>query len=180
MMSNYKKQQGAVLVISLFILAVITMFSITGMRTSTIEEKLSANLRDRTVAFQASELGLTAGETFLAGIAGIGAITGTNGLYTAAQPEPDYESAATWTNTQSAANIQLDGAGSVTITPQYIVKHMGETEGPNTVSGNINVIGGGQQIVNDKLQIFKVVSRSRGLSPNAIVTLQTYYTRSAL
>ena len=180
MISNYKKQKGAVLVISLFILAVITMFSITGMRTSTIEEKLSSNLRDRTVAFQAAERGLAAGETWLAGIAGIGAITGSNGLLTVAQPEPDYSDYSVWTGVQNAAPIQLDGGGSITITPQYIIKHLGETEGPNTVSGNINVIGGGQQIVNDKLQIFKVVSRSQGLTPNAVVTLQTYYTRSAL
>ena len=62
---NKQKQSGAVLVISLLILSVITMISAMGMKTATIEEKLASNVRDRTIAFQSAERGLVLAEAWV-------------------------------------------------------------------------------------------------------------------
>ena len=61
-MKIYNKQTGAVLVISLIILLVMTVLGITSLRSATMEEKMSGNSFDRSIAFQAAEAALRAGE----------------------------------------------------------------------------------------------------------------------
>ncbi|MEE9397870.1 MAG: PilX N-terminal domain-containing pilus assembly protein, partial [Methylococcales bacterium] len=48
-------QQGAVLVVGLVTLLVLTLLGITGMRTSIMEEKMSANLISQNIALQAAD-----------------------------------------------------------------------------------------------------------------------------
>ncbi|MCX7100437.1 MAG: PilX N-terminal domain-containing pilus assembly protein, partial [Methylobacter sp.] len=51
-------QSGAVLIISLIMLLLLTLIGTTAMQTSTLEEKMAGNLRDRDIAFQAAESAL--------------------------------------------------------------------------------------------------------------------------
>lgn len=53
-----KRQAGAVLVISLFILVVITLIGVSAIQTTTLEEKMTGNMRDHDLAFQAAESAL--------------------------------------------------------------------------------------------------------------------------
>jgi type IV pilus assembly protein PilX len=55
---NLKVQQGATLIVSLVILAVITLLGVASMRSSNLELKMAASARDRSVAFQAAESAL--------------------------------------------------------------------------------------------------------------------------
>jgi type IV pilus assembly protein PilX len=50
-----KKQSGAALVVSLVILAVITIMGVAGMQDATLQMKISASQRDRALAFEAAE-----------------------------------------------------------------------------------------------------------------------------
>ena len=59
------QQRGSVLVVSLLILLVMTLLGITAMSTTTLEEKMAGNLRDKGIAFQAAEAALRDGETDL-------------------------------------------------------------------------------------------------------------------
>ncbi len=58
-------QRGAVLVVSLLILLVMTLIGVAGIGTSSLEEKMAANHRDRELAFQAAEYALREGERFV-------------------------------------------------------------------------------------------------------------------
>lgn len=60
--TNHKKQRGVVIVVALVMLLAMTILSVTSMTTSTLEEKMSANLRDREIALQAAEAALRYGE----------------------------------------------------------------------------------------------------------------------
>lgn len=51
-------QRGATLIVSLVILAVITVLGIASMRSSNLQLKMAASARDRAVAFQAAESAL--------------------------------------------------------------------------------------------------------------------------
>jgi len=55
-------QHGAVLVVSLLMLLVMTILGIAGMGTSNLEQRMAANNYDRNIAFQAAELALRDGE----------------------------------------------------------------------------------------------------------------------
>lgn len=51
-------QSGAVLVMSLVILLVLTIIGVAAMRTSSLEERMAGNIQEATHAFQAAESGL--------------------------------------------------------------------------------------------------------------------------
>ena len=56
------KQRGAVLVVGLIILVVLTLLSVQGMRSNLAQERMGSNMRERNVAFQAAEAALRVGE----------------------------------------------------------------------------------------------------------------------
>lgn len=58
-------QSGAVLFAALIIFAVVTVIGVAAIQTTTLEEKMAGNLRDQTLAFQAAEAALRAGESWL-------------------------------------------------------------------------------------------------------------------
>lgn len=64
--TSYANQSGAALIVSLIILAVVTILGITSMQGSNTELKLAASMRDRGVAFEAAEAALAIIETQLA------------------------------------------------------------------------------------------------------------------
>jgi type IV pilus assembly protein PilX len=51
-------QHGAVLIMSLVILMILTLLGITAMSTSSLQEKMSGNAQETTRAFEAAESGL--------------------------------------------------------------------------------------------------------------------------
>jgi type IV pilus assembly protein PilX len=65
---SHRRQNGAVLIISLFILLIMTLVGITSMSTTSLEEKMAGNMRDKNIALQASEAALEDGEGWLASL----------------------------------------------------------------------------------------------------------------
>lgn len=53
-----QKQSGATFVTGLIFLVVLTLFGVTAMKTASMEERMSGNLRDRNLALQAAEMTL--------------------------------------------------------------------------------------------------------------------------
>ena len=51
-------QRGAVLIVSLILLAVLTLLGLSTMSTTSLEEKMAANTQESTRAFQIAETGL--------------------------------------------------------------------------------------------------------------------------
>lgn len=60
------RQQGATLIVSLVILAVVTLLGVASMRNSNLELRMAASARDRAVAFQRAETALVRIERKLA------------------------------------------------------------------------------------------------------------------
>ena len=56
---------GAVLILGLVVLLVITMLGITGMRTTVMQERMAGNLRQNHTALQAAEAALQAGLAYI-------------------------------------------------------------------------------------------------------------------
>lgn len=53
-----QKQQGIVIIMALVILMILSILGVSSMTSSTMEERMSSNVRDRHVAFQAAEAAL--------------------------------------------------------------------------------------------------------------------------
>jgi len=73
------RQRGAALIIGLIFLVILTLVGVTAMQTTTLEEHIAGNNRDRNVAFQAAEVVLRDGERDIvcSNAAGTGACTRT-------------------------------------------------------------------------------------------------------
>jgi type IV pilus assembly protein PilX len=64
-MQSYRKQSGAALAVSLIMLIMLAILSTAGIRTSILEEKMSQNLQNSEIAFQAAEVALKGAENWL-------------------------------------------------------------------------------------------------------------------
>ena len=53
-----QREGGAVLIISMIFLIIMTLLAVTGMTTTSLEEKMASNAQESTRAFQAAETGL--------------------------------------------------------------------------------------------------------------------------
>mgnify|MGYP006172658039 CR=1 FL=1 len=71
------RQSGATLIVSLVILAVVTLLGVASMRASNLELRMAASARDRSVAFQAAEAALIKLEKDLIGEPGVAPLYGT-------------------------------------------------------------------------------------------------------
>jgi len=58
-------QQGAVLIVSLILLLILTLVGVSGMKMTSLEERMSGNYKDHEMAFQAAEAALVEAENFL-------------------------------------------------------------------------------------------------------------------
>lgn len=59
------REKGAALVVSLILLLIMTIIGVTSLRTTTLEEKMAGNMRDKSLAFQAAEAALRDAEIVL-------------------------------------------------------------------------------------------------------------------
>ncbi|MCC5885421.1 MAG: hypothetical protein JJT88_03185 [Gammaproteobacteria bacterium] len=75
-----ERQQGVALFLALVVLLIITVLGVSGLQTTTLEERMAANSRDRDLAFQAAEAALLDAERFL-NSAVIGDFNNANGRY---------------------------------------------------------------------------------------------------
>lgn len=164
-LSTSKQQNGAVLAVSLVILLLVTIIGVTATQVTGLEEKMSANMRDRNMAFQAAEAALRAGETFLTQ-ATLPAFTaaGTNGLYTqgsTSAPGPN----ANWNNFNTVA-YNYD-ANLLATAPRYFIQRL-----PNVESGASLDAG-----TYDQNELYRVTAKGVGGTSSAVVVLQSVYKR---
>ncbi len=54
-MNNFKKNKGAVMVMSLSVLLILTMLAVSSMNSSMLEERMASNAQSKSITFQATE-----------------------------------------------------------------------------------------------------------------------------
>ncbi len=60
-----RNQRGVALFISLVLLLVLTIIGVSAVQTTSMEERMARNTHDSVLAFEAAEVALRTGETFL-------------------------------------------------------------------------------------------------------------------
>lgn len=168
-----RRQRGAVLVVSLVILLVITMIAAGSMRGTILEEKMAGNTRDRNLAFQAAESAVREAEIFIDSVASLGAFPGSGGLYGLVDAEPDYSAETTWADASN--HVDADSAYGAYQAPKYYIKHYTTVTG---TEGALNLSGYGDNKGTGDVTVFRIVSRATGGSAeSAEVLLRSYYGR---
>lgn len=168
------RERGAVLVVSLIMLLIVTMIAVSSMQGTVMEEKMAGNSRDRNLAFQTAESAVREAETYVEGLASMGSFTGSSGLYGLTDSEPDYANAATWSDT--ANHVVGSAPHDSYAAPQYFIKHFTIVKGS---AGALNMSGYGDNKGTGDLTVFTVTARGTGASAeSAEVILRSYYGRT--
>ena len=118
-MTTIKKQSGAVLIIGLVLVMVLTILVLASVRSTVLQQKMATNLRDRDLTFQAAETALKAGEEYLRTTDPLPVFNNNNGIYTFNNART-FSQDADWVNLNTATpSLSLH---QVPITPEYIIE----------------------------------------------------------
>jgi len=166
------RERGAVLILSLMILVLMTVFGISTMDTNILEEKMAGNMRDRNLAFQAAESALRVAEGWIAARADVSISAGGTGpIWDIKVPDaaPNNgipwwdEQPEAWWDANGVANAGGDVLTGVAAQPAYIIEKLPEDEGP--------VLG---PLEEDNIYL-QVTARGVGGSDTTVVILQSVY-----
>ena len=167
------REQGAVLVVSLIILLVVTMIAVSSMQGTVLQEKMAGNTRDRNVAFQSAESAVREAEDFIESVVSLGSFAGAGGLYGETNIPPLYYSPATWSD-PSQHIVATDTYGSYEA-PRYYIKHRTTVVG---TEGAMNLSGYGDNKGTGDVSVFRITGRGTGSGPDsAEVILRSQYGR---
>ncbi len=173
------RQRGAILVFCLVFLAVLTTLGVTGMESTILEERMSGNMRDYSLAFQAAESALKNGEAWLETQVTL-PITSTDGSTTVwleDSMDPDAADGAYWwdhANINPAwwtANADAGaGVADVAAQPLYLIEDY-----HTATSGQSIGIGGGEITV--PREFHRITARGVGAATTTMVTLQSTFVK---
>ena len=167
------RQRGAVLVLSLIFLLVVTMIAIGSMRDTVLEEKMAGNTRDRNLAFQSAESAVREAELFIEGVVSLGNFGTTSGLYGRTTIEPAFYAPSTWSD--AAYHVVAGTDYGSYEAPRYMIKHFTTVVG---TEGAMNMSGYGDNKGSGDVTIFKITARATGGSADsAEVILRSQYGR---
>lgn len=168
---SVNNERGAVLIVSLMILVILTLLGITAMQTTTFQEKMAGNMRSREMAFQAAEAALRQGEAVLraGGVLDFKSVANNSGLYLApaAGKDPWWTTVA-W-DASDSVSIDRDIEGTVA-RPRYIIEELGVAQ-----TSTFKNIAAGTPL--PQLRNYRVTARGVGGTASAVAILQSTYVR---
>lgn len=169
-------QRGAVLIVALVLLLVLTVLGTAGIRDTAMEERMAGNFRDHAAALEAAETALRDGEGRLASTAIYNGMLfdGSDGTYevlvTSHSHVPDDGSTHFGLSVDASV---LTGGGELLVNavPQYYIEKLPEIELPSSD------LTRGFQDQAPRVHYYRVTSKAKGISPRTEVILQSTYFR---
>jgi len=180
-LNESRHERGVVLIFSLFILLILTAIGLAASSTSMFEQRMSGNLLDQDMAFQAAESGLRMGEAVVEGLTSVN--RGTAACDASSTPCIStinsvnggvFSNSATlpWGDIYTfSASTFPSGTGEVNTDPEYVVEY--DTNLPDTNSSL--GVGTGRSIPGS--DFYRVTARGTGMTDNAQVVVQSVYAR---
>lgn len=165
------QQKGAVLVVSLIILLVLTLIAISVLQSSVVEQKISFHYQDANIALQSVDAAQRQVENLIDGLADTSGFINQNGLYESGQT-PDPYLASTWTGTVSSV-LTLPNFGADP--PRYFIERVQTLENG---AMSLNIYNYGQNPQPGSVTLFRIVTYSTGRSGDAQTIAQSFYART--
>ncbi len=166
-------ERGAVLVVSMIFLMIITLIAIGSIRDTVLEEKMAGNTRDRNIAFQSAESGVREAEQFIEGITSLGDFDSAPGLYGRTAVEPEFWNDAVWQS--QGQHVVAESEYGAYAPPRYMVKHVTTVTG---TEGALNMSGYGDNKGTGDVTVFRITVRGTGgNADSAEVILRSQYGR---
>lgn len=164
-------QRGAVLIVSLVFMLILTVVCAASMQSATLQERMAGNAKDVNMAFQAAEAALREAEQLLSAVS-LATFNGSNGLYLSCANPSDTKPACAepaWSDPTSSGWFALNNAvPNVSKQPEYIIEELSVSD-PNA------------PLVSDQpvqsISFYRVTARGFGASDRSMVVLSTTFRR---
>jgi type IV pilus assembly protein PilX len=164
-----RSQAGAVLIVSLVLLLVLTILGVSGVQNTTMEERMAGNYRDRFSAFQAAEAALRVGEravgvytTFIAMD-----FDGSDGTF----DSDKFTGSADPMDPDNYVNVSAATISGVAATPEFFIERV-----PKVPLSNSSLVVGFQGASKD-VQYYRITGKGTGSGGRAEVILQSTFHR---
>lgn len=180
------RQRGVALIIALVLLVVATLIGLAASRGTMLQERMSGNTFDRSLAFQRAESALRAAEVVISANWQIATLNGVD-CWTGAPPtqcpivpaDAFTGTSALWNNVTGTYNINSALSAG---TPQYQIHLIGTGTAENSfgTADNANSANYGNNAAPDNVAFYRVTARSSDPTLSggrAIVVLQTMVRR---
>jgi type IV pilus assembly protein PilX len=174
------RQKGAVLIFCLVFLAILTMLGVSGMESTILEERMSGNMRDYTLAFQAAESALKNAEAWLVTQDALPFTSddGSTTVWAVDSMDPPVNDGAYWWDHVNinaawwAANGDaLINVASVNAQPVYVIEEYRVVD-----TGQSIAIGGGE--VTLPRILYRITAQAVGVNATTEVKLQSTFVRT--
>lgn len=153
-------QRGVALVVALILMVVATLIGLSSIRGTNLQERMSANMYDRSLAFQRAESALRDAERAITANWRITDLGGADcspasGNLCGAVPAAN----AAWTTVGGTYNVNNDKAPG---TPQYFIQFMGTGSSQSSLGLDANADYGnyGNTYPPDNVAYYRVTARS--------------------
>lgn len=183
--NNGYRERGAVLAICLILLLLVTLLGLSTIRTTTMQEQMAANTRDKDLAFQAAEMAIKVAERVLeVGTPSTLSFTPacTNGLCSARSFEMR---ALRWEDPDACGNgkdiwmcnkstvVQVDGVSSNIKPPRYIIEELADID----TADHLNIGNIGDGVHGETAAVYRITAIGYGGSAVSKAMLQTTYAK---
>lgn len=173
-----RRERGVALVVALILLVVATLIGLAASRGTVLQERMSSNSFDRSLAFQRSEAALRAAEAAITADWRIANLNGPDCSIAACPIVPTTTFNATgvnWTNVTTQYDVNDARTPAV---PQYHIAFMGTGRADNNMGTreNAETTNYGAGAAPDNVAFYRVTARSSNptlLDGRSIVVLQT-------
>lgn len=175
------RASGSALIISILLLLVMSVLGLAAMQTTTLQERMSMNMRDRHMAFQAAEAALRDAEQFLFAGGGLLATFNGEGLCppvtantnpcTGDDPMLAGDAAAwaayDWENQSMAySGAAIEGLAQP---PRYVIERLDVTLAEQAATLHADEEAQGE------VAVFRITARSTGGTDVGVVILQSTF-----
>lgn len=167
-------ERGAVLVVSLIVLLVLTLIGVSAARTTLLEEKMTFASRDAKVALEVAEAMVRQGERYIDGLNTTGDFDSSGWLRAEGEAPNDLLAGATWDDTNSQereVEMTVDGEK---LKGRIFIELSGNAD-QEDAAGDITVGNYGGNTGGGDIQVFRIVARGEGVNPNTSRIIISHY-----
>lgn len=172
---NGRQESGAVLIVALILLLLMTIVGISSIKGSNMQELMAGNVRDRQIAFQAAEAALRQGEGVVNAVNPPNTEGATKGIMLGKQngaTSTYWRDEYVWDDNLS---VKLDIDLALTSErPRYVVEKLDVAYVPGSDGGGVDFVSMQNK---PEIMVYRVTGRGVGMTPNSTVYLQTLYRR---
>jgi type IV pilus assembly protein PilX len=183
-----KRERGAVLVLALIFLLLLTIVAITSSSRSLIQERLAGALRNAQQADWSAENALRGVEwRIFTGDASLGCYNSSNPAIVSAKVTT-FRNASTWVTNGATeykgSGVSLDYTAATSDTalstatlaanPWYIVELLGQDRAPPNTTSTASEVGSGGSTT-ARYYLYRITARAVGGSPNTIRVVESTF-----